>query len=67
MDRVRIALAQINTIVGDLKGNSEKILFYIDQAKAKDADMVVFPELTVTGYPPEDLVLKSHFIEENIK
>lgn len=67
MTSVRIALAQINTIVGDLKGNAEKILFYIDQARAKDADMVVFPELTVTGYPPEDLVLKPHFIEENIK
>lgn len=67
MTSVRIALAQINTIVGDLKGNAEKILFYIDQARAKDADMVIFPELTVTGYPPEDLVLKHHFIEENIK
>ncbi|MFC1508058.1 NAD+ synthase [Candidatus Omnitrophota bacterium] len=67
MTGVRIAIAQINSIVGDLKGNTEKILLYISQAKAKEADMVVFPELALTGYPPEDLVLKPHFVKENIK
>jgi len=67
MEAVRIALAQINTIVGDLAGNTEKILFCIDEAVKKDADLVVFPELAITGYPPEDLLLKPHFIKENLK
>ena len=66
MNGVRVALMQINTIVGGLKENSEKITFCIEKAKAKDADIVVFPELAVTGYPPEDLVLKPHFVKENI-
>lgn len=66
MEAVRIALAQINTIVGDLAGNTEKILFCMDEAVKKDADLVVFPELAITGYPPEDLLLKPHFIKENL-
>jgi NAD+ synthase (glutamine-hydrolysing) len=66
MDTVRIALGQINSTVGDLKGNSEKILLYIDSALEKQADIIVFPELALTGYPPEDLLLKPHFIDENI-
>ncbi|NQV04492.1 MAG: NAD+ synthase [Candidatus Omnitrophica bacterium] len=67
MSTIRIALAQINTIVGDLTGNTEKIVFCVDQAVKKQADLIVFPELSITGYPPEDLLLKPHFIEENLK
>ena len=64
---LRLALAQINPIVGDLKGNQQKIVDYIKQAQAQHADAVIFPELALTGYPPEDLLLKDHFIADNIK
>lgn len=60
-------MAQINPTVGDLSGNAKKILKFIDMAKNADADIVVFPELAVTGYPPEDLLLKPQFIADNIK
>ncbi|MEW6585002.1 MAG: NAD+ synthase, partial [Nitrospirota bacterium] len=66
MKSLRIALAQINPTVGDLKGNSEKIARYIKQAKDIGVDLVVFPELAITGYPPEDLLLKAHFIDDNL-
>ncbi len=66
MKTLRLALAQINPTVGDLAGNSKKILEYVKKAKRKKADIVVFPELAVTGYPPEDLVLKPQFISDNI-
>lgn len=66
MRQLRLALAQINTIVGDLEGNSKKIVSYIQRAKRHRADIVVFPELALTGYPPEDLVFKSQFISDNI-
>src|SRR5213596_1578693 len=59
---MRLALAQINTTVGDLDGNSERILSGIDEAKSAGADLVLFPELAVTGYPPEDLLLRPGFI-----
>src|SRR5438034_2128511 len=59
---MRLALAQINTTVGDLDGNRERILRGIDEAKAAGADLVLFPELAVTGYPPEDLLLRPGFI-----
>jgi len=62
---VRIALAQINTTVGDLQGNSHKILSFIKKAEEAEADIVLFPELAITGYPPEDLLLKHRFIEDN--
>jgi NAD+ synthase (glutamine-hydrolysing) len=62
---MRIALAQINTIVGDLDGNAKKVIEYIEKAKGKDADLVIFPELTITGYPPKDLLLKPSFIKTN--
>lgn len=65
MKRIRIALAQINPIVGDLTGNARKIVSYIKKARRKKADIIAFPELTVTGYPPEDLLLKPHFIQDN--
>ncbi len=67
METIRIALAQINTVVGDLVGNTKKALLCIERAAEKDADIVAFPELTITGYPPEDLVLKPHFIKENLE
>ncbi len=67
MDGLRIALAQLNTTVGDLSGNAEKILEYAGRAAEADADLVVFPELALTGYPPEDLILNADFIAGNRK
>ena len=64
---IRVAQAQINPTVGDLKGNLKKILSYIEKSKAKKADVVVFPELVITGYPPEDLLHKDHFVKDNIR
>jgi len=55
---VRLALAQINPVVGDLEGNRELILERLSEARSNSADLVVFPELVVTGYPPEDLLLR---------
>lgn len=63
--RFRIALAQINTTVGDLDGNAAKIVDYIGHARELGADVVAFPELAVTGYPPEDLLFKRQFIDDN--
>jgi NAD+ synthase (glutamine-hydrolysing) len=60
-------MAQINPTVGDLSSNTETIRKFIDRAKDADADLVVFPELAVTGYPPEDLLLKPRFVDDNIK
>ncbi len=65
MTKLRAALAQINTTVGDLRGNTAKVLDYIDRARAQGADIVSFPELTITGYPPEDLLYKHNLIREN--
>lgn len=66
MKKIRVALAQINPIVGDLQENVKKIISYIKNARALKAEIIAFPELTVTGYPPEDLVLKPQFIKDNI-
>src|SRR3990172_6494864 len=63
---LRLALAQINSTVGDLDGNTAKIIRYLDRAGALGVDLVAFPELAVTGYPPEDLLLKPQFIAENL-
>ena len=60
---MRLALAQINTTVGDLDGNRERILARVAEAKEADADVVLFPELAVTGYPPEDLLLRPSFVQ----
>jgi NAD+ synthase (glutamine-hydrolysing) len=60
---MRLALAQINTTVGDLDGNRERILARLAEAKEAGADIVLFPELAVTGYPPEDLLLRPSFVE----
>ncbi|MEJ2696338.1 MAG: NAD+ synthase [Candidatus Sulfobium sp.] len=64
---LRLAMAQINPTVGDLEGNASVILAWTRKARRKKADIVAFPELAVTGYPPEDLVLKPQFISDNIK
>jgi NAD+ synthase (glutamine-hydrolysing) len=64
--RIRIALAQINCTVGDLPGNCAKIKEYTEKARDRGADIVCFPELAITGYPPEDLLLKHSFISDNI-
>lgn len=66
MKSYRIGSAQINCTVGDLKGNCTRMMEYIEKAKASDVDIVVFPELAVTGYPPEDLLLKPKFIDDNL-
>jgi NAD+ synthase (glutamine-hydrolysing) len=65
LKKIRIALAQINPVVGDLKGNAKKIVSNIEKARRIKADIIAFPELTVTGYPPEDLLLKPQFIQDN--
>lgn len=67
MPKLRIAQAQINTTVGDLKGNSDKIIKFIKEAKKNKADLITFPELSITGYPPEDLLFKPQFIKDNLE
>ncbi|MBI3615650.1 MAG: NAD+ synthase [Candidatus Omnitrophica bacterium] len=63
---VKIALAQVNVTVGDIQGNEAKIARILSQTKASKADLVVFPELALTGYPPEDLLFKRVFIQQNL-
>jgi NAD+ synthase (glutamine-hydrolysing) len=63
---MRIALAQINPTVGDIPGNCRKAIEFVQRAKAAGAQLVVFPELSVIGYPPKDLLLKPQFIEDNL-
>ena len=65
MARLRIALCQVNTVVGDLEGNVTRVLDALGQATQRGAQLAVFPELTVTGYPPEDLVLRPGFVADN--
>jgi len=62
---MRIALGQFNAIVGDLAGNAEKMSNIYADALRSDVDLLVFPELAVCGYPPEDLLHKKHFLQEN--
>ncbi len=62
---VRLALAQINPTVGDLPGNAKKVIETIARARDLGADLVAFPELTLTGYPPEDLLLRPEFLDQN--
>ncbi len=66
-ERLRIALGQINATVGDLSGNSRRILARLDEARAAGADLIAFPELAVTGYPPEDLLLKPGFLHDSLE
>jgi NAD+ synthase (glutamine-hydrolysing) len=63
---MKIALAQINTTVGDLVGNEAKIAAAYARAVEAKVDMVVFPELSTTGYPPRDLLLKKEFVAKNL-
>src|SRR5919112_4020433 len=67
MSRLRVAACQVNTKVGDLDGNAECILAALEQAEDAGADVALFPELAITGYPPEDLLLKPGFIEDNLE
>lgn len=65
MRNMRVGIAQINPTVGDLGGNTRKILESIDQAKSLRVDLLTLPELAITGYPPEDLLFKPRFIRQN--
>jgi NAD+ synthase (glutamine-hydrolysing) len=67
MRKLRMALAQINTVVGNFAFNTEKIIANIAIARDLGADLVTFPELAICGYPPEDLLFKTNFINENRK
>ncbi len=67
MEKLRVSLAQINPTVGDLAGNTKKIIEYIQKGREQGADIVAFPEMAVTGYPPEDLLLKPGFIKDNLE
>ena len=62
---MRVALAQINPTVGDIDGNAAKVAEWIERARAEGAELAIFPELCIPGYPAEDLYLKRHFIEAN--
>ncbi|MDH4209724.1 MAG: NAD+ synthase, partial [Anaerolineae bacterium] len=66
MEQLRIGLAQINTTVGDLEGNTRRIIEGLERAREMGVDVVAFPELAITGYPPEDLLLKPDFIDDNL-
>jgi len=61
---LRIGLAQLNTVVGDIDGNASRIIELMDRANASGCDIVAFPELAITGYPPEDLLLRSGFVDD---
>ena len=63
---VRIALGQLNTTVGDLDGNVDRMVTWASRATVEGADVVLFPELAITGYPPEDLVLRPEFVDDNL-
>ncbi len=65
MHTIRVGIAQINSTVGDFSGNTNKIMQSIDQAKSLGVDLLTLPELAITGYPPEDLLLKPQFIKQN--
>jgi NAD+ synthase (glutamine-hydrolysing) len=67
MRTLRIGLCQINTTVGDIEGNTKKILDYVAKGKRMGADLLAFPEMAITGYPPEDLLFMPKFIEANLK
>jgi NAD+ synthase (glutamine-hydrolysing) len=65
--QLRIGLAQVNVTVGDIEGNTRRVLDEIERARALGVDLVAFPELCLTGYPPEDLLFRSAFIEANLR
>ena len=63
---MKIGIAQINSVVGDLKWNADEILSKYKELVSLGADLVVTPELSITGYPPRDLLFKSKFIDDNL-
>jgi NAD+ synthase (glutamine-hydrolysing) len=65
MNTIRVALAQINPTVGDFEGNTRLVLDYMNRARETRADLVALPELVLAGYPPEDLLMRPHFVREN--
>ncbi|HPI02824.1 MAG TPA: NAD+ synthase [Candidatus Goldiibacteriota bacterium] len=65
--KVKICVCQLNTVVGDIRENSAAVLLKAQEAADNGAEIIIFPELTITGYPPEDLLLKKKFIDDNIK
>lgn len=67
MEPIRFAMAQVNPTVGDLQGNKEKIIKFISDARSLGCDIVILPELALTGYPPEDLLLKPQFADDAAK
>jgi NAD+ synthase (glutamine-hydrolysing) len=67
VSQIRVALCQLNTVVGDLVGNTERIVNALTTAEQAGADLAVFPELAITGYPPEDLLLKPGFVADNLE
>src|SRR5215831_6763345 len=67
MRRMRIGLAQVNPTVGAIEANARLILEWLERARALDCDVVAFPEMALTGYPPEDLLFKPAFIEANLR
>src|SRR6059036_1654110 len=64
---MRVGFAQLNPTVGDLRGNFEKILQSYERLAAAGAELIITPELAITGYPPQDLVFKSRFVPENLE
>ena len=67
MRQLRVAACQVNPTVGDLNGNVDRIFSFLEKAESEGADVAVFPELSITGYPPEDLLLKPGFVEDNLE
>ena len=63
---MKIAIAQINPIIGDFNHNYGRIKYFADKARERSCDLVVFSELVVPGYPPRDLLEKKHFVEANL-
>src|SRR5437867_11004896 len=67
MQMLRVVLAQINSTVGDFEGNVRKIIDSLERARRLGVTLVAFPELAITGYPPEDLLFKPAFLEANVR
>ena len=67
MRTLRLGMGQINPTVGDLEGNTRKIIQYIHDARKACVDLLTFPELSIPGYPPEDLLLMPRFIDANLE
>jgi len=64
---MKIAICQINPTMGDFPGNKDKILSFYREAVEKCADLIVFPEMVITGYPPQDLLLERDFVQKNVE